>query len=370
MKCNFCGQEFGKGEKCQHCGADKVAALGEFEGFSTTHQGASHAASSSQTASIHREVTASTQICWKCNEIIPADALYCPVCRTRLERECPKCRKPYSSQYDNCPYCGTNFFEYEKERTILDEERRRNEQKEEAERENQAREEQELREKQQRRQEMADAINRREIEHKKIPIRVNTASRILCLFVAFALFAVGAIAIGFLCSLVLFPEPPASPQYGQAPEGHSHSLIAIILSGVFVVLFSRRLNANWRKKKEANIEQYLFWRRYHKYEKRILSIDGNQSSLSFEDREGKGMARFIPATASLRVVEDSYFIIRSQKRQIKEIQFVFDDLLSNHSLQCDSGNLRNGLWTGLASEIKFKTLSSVDIASITIYYAE
>ena len=113
MKCHICGKEFGKGDNCQNCGADKVAALGEFEGFSTTHQGVSHAASSSRIEQLRKEAASATRICWKCNEIIPADALYCPICRTRLERECPKCKRSYSSQYDNCPYCGTNHIEYE-----------------------------------------------------------------------------------------------------------------------------------------------------------------------------------------------------------------------------------------------------------------
>lgn len=127
MRCNICGKEFGKGEKCQHCGADKVAALGEFEGFSNAHQGASHTASSSHLASIHREEPALNQICWKCNEVIPADAIYCPVCRQELKRKCPKCGKSYSSQYHNCPYCGTNYKEFERELSIQKERKRESE---------------------------------------------------------------------------------------------------------------------------------------------------------------------------------------------------------------------------------------------------
>lgn len=33
MKCSKCGKEFGNGSTCMNCGADRVSALGEFEGF-------------------------------------------------------------------------------------------------------------------------------------------------------------------------------------------------------------------------------------------------------------------------------------------------------------------------------------------------
>lgn len=34
MKCNICGKEFGNSVKCEHCGADRVAALGNYSGYS------------------------------------------------------------------------------------------------------------------------------------------------------------------------------------------------------------------------------------------------------------------------------------------------------------------------------------------------
>ena len=119
MKCNRCGQEFGKGNICQHCGADKVAALGEFSGYSTPKKRAtkkSRQMIDNQAATPspqHVEPPISTQICWKCGEIIPLGN-YCPVCGQELFRKCPQCGNQYSSQYHICPNCGTNHLEYEK----------------------------------------------------------------------------------------------------------------------------------------------------------------------------------------------------------------------------------------------------------------
>lgn len=132
MKCNRCGQEFGKGNICQHCGADKVAALGEFSGYSAPKKRATKksqqmidnqaAAPSPQ----HVEPPISTQICWKCGEIIPLGN-YCPVCGQELFRICPNCKTKYSSQYHICPNCGTDHREYEKA-IALEHERQRKQQ--------------------------------------------------------------------------------------------------------------------------------------------------------------------------------------------------------------------------------------------------
>ena len=105
MTCNKCGKEFGSGDTCQHCGADKVGALGEFNGY-PERGGASHNMSSSP-GTPHID-TLSTSICWKCGEIIPRDSEYCPFCGEQLFVSCPKCGHRYSAQYPNCNKCGTN----------------------------------------------------------------------------------------------------------------------------------------------------------------------------------------------------------------------------------------------------------------------
>ena len=105
MTCNKCGKEFGSGDTCQHCGADKVGALGEFNGY-PERGGASHNMSSSP-GTPHID-TISTSICWKCGEIIPRDSEYCPFCGEQLFVSCPKCGHRYSAQYPNCNKCGTN----------------------------------------------------------------------------------------------------------------------------------------------------------------------------------------------------------------------------------------------------------------------
>ena len=123
MKCNKCGLEFGKGETCQHCGADKVSALGEFSGYSTPKANSANTTKAKSPASIPRIEPTSSQLCWKCGEIIP-HGNFCPVCGQELFRVCPKCNAKYSSQYHICPNCGTNHLDYEKAQA-LERERKR-----------------------------------------------------------------------------------------------------------------------------------------------------------------------------------------------------------------------------------------------------
>ncbi len=112
MKCNKCGLEFGKGETCQHCGADKVSALGEFTGYSSLrHNSENVTKATSSPITTHLEPVTS-QICWKCGEIIPLGH-FCPACGQQLLRKCPKCKKSYSAKYSICPNCGTNYFTYQ-----------------------------------------------------------------------------------------------------------------------------------------------------------------------------------------------------------------------------------------------------------------
>lgn len=66
MKCNNCGKDFGNNLTCQHCGIDRVAGLANHPGESlkgTTplnHNGP--------------DWDQSQAFCWKCQEIIPANA--------------------------------------------------------------------------------------------------------------------------------------------------------------------------------------------------------------------------------------------------------------------------------------------------------
>lgn len=68
--------------------------------------------------------------CYKCNNVIPGDSVYCPYCQVKLFTECPKCGAKYSSQYPSCSQCGTNRLDY------LEQQRREQERKDAIEREN------------------------------------------------------------------------------------------------------------------------------------------------------------------------------------------------------------------------------------------
>lgn len=67
--------------------------------------------------------------CYKCNNVIPGNSIFCPYCQIELYATCPKCGEEYSSQYPACNQCGTNREEYietqrrEKERIKAEEER-------------------------------------------------------------------------------------------------------------------------------------------------------------------------------------------------------------------------------------------------------
>ena len=121
MKCNKCGEEFGKGETCQNCGADKVSALGEFTGYeSEKREPVLGPMKSTETGNQTYFPSSPNAVCPFCGEIIPADAEYCPYCRKALKTKCLKCNKLFPSQFPNCPYCGTNQQEYkEKEPEII-----------------------------------------------------------------------------------------------------------------------------------------------------------------------------------------------------------------------------------------------------------
>lgn len=119
MMCKLCGKEFGDSEICQHCGADKVSALGEFSGYSIPKKSTNAEPYSSEYCSSSHSVSPRIEdipsmICWKCGEVIPGDSKYCPVCGTLLFATCPKCGHMYSAKYSICNQCGTSREEFKK----------------------------------------------------------------------------------------------------------------------------------------------------------------------------------------------------------------------------------------------------------------
>jgi len=116
MKCSVCGKEFGEGVNCRNCGVDRVTGLANYNGYGTSDH---HGTNTSHYDSSYNS-SPKTMVCYACSEIIPSDSEYCPHCRKKLYKICPKCGNKYSSQYLNCNQCGTNRKEYyeqkEKER--------------------------------------------------------------------------------------------------------------------------------------------------------------------------------------------------------------------------------------------------------------
>lgn len=126
MKCNICGKEFGNSVKCEHCGADRVSALGNYSGY--TPSAASNSANNTQVfsePSVCNETKGTGfSVCYACGEVIPADAKYCPKCAKKLYEICPKCGKTYSSQYTICQYCGTDRVKYIEEQQRIEKQKR------------------------------------------------------------------------------------------------------------------------------------------------------------------------------------------------------------------------------------------------------
>lgn len=126
MKCNICGKEFGNSVKCEHCGADRVSALGNYSGY--TPPAASNSVNNTQVfsePSVCNETKGTGfSVCYACGEVIPADAKYCPKCAKKLYEICPKCGKTYSSQYTICQYCGTDRVKYIEEQQRIEKQKR------------------------------------------------------------------------------------------------------------------------------------------------------------------------------------------------------------------------------------------------------
>jgi predicted RNA-binding Zn-ribbon protein involved in translation (DUF1610 family) len=141
MQCNKCGKEFGEGVICQHCGVDRVTGLAGYHGYETPSGNGSTLPSSSESVNgptipsappyVSNVVEEKTMICYACNEIIPADSVFCPVCGQKLYVVCPSCGSKYSSKYEICNKCGTNRVQFEQQRLererIAKEERTRKE---------------------------------------------------------------------------------------------------------------------------------------------------------------------------------------------------------------------------------------------------
>lgn len=147
MKCNICGKEFGNSVKCEHCGADRVAALGNYSGYtpSTASNSANNTHVFSEPSVCNETKGTGFSVCYACGEVIPADAKYCPKCAKKLYETCPKCGKTYSSQYTICQYCGTDRIKYIEEQQRIEKQKR-----EEQERQNRIRAMEAQREAQQR----------------------------------------------------------------------------------------------------------------------------------------------------------------------------------------------------------------------------
>lgn len=126
MKCNICGKEFGNSVKCEHCGADRVAALGNYSGYtpSAVPNSVNNTQVFSEPSVCNETKGTGFSVCYACGEVIPAEAKYCPKCAKKLYEICPKCGKTYSSQYTICQYCGTDRIKYIEEQQRIEKQKR------------------------------------------------------------------------------------------------------------------------------------------------------------------------------------------------------------------------------------------------------
>lgn len=135
MKCNVCHNEFGNGEYCQNCKADKVVGLGSYTGYNAPHiqHNLPHQSPQQRTTQI---VDSNMTICYKCANPIPANVDFCPACGLKLMTTCPKCGNRFSSRYAFCGGCGVNaqsfIIEQENQRRVQAEEDARRKRAEEA----------------------------------------------------------------------------------------------------------------------------------------------------------------------------------------------------------------------------------------------
>lgn len=62
--------------------------------------------------SLEQQLKTAKMFCYKCDQVIPADSVFCPWCQTELFVTCPQCGNKYSSQYPSCNQCGINRENY------------------------------------------------------------------------------------------------------------------------------------------------------------------------------------------------------------------------------------------------------------------
>ncbi len=169
MKCNRCGNEFGEGLICQHCGIDRVEGLGSYKGLDPfTIKGGKLGPGSTTAGGISVSNT-NSMLCFSCGEIIPGEAEYCPFCQKEQYVKCPNCGFRYLAQYPSCYKCGTNRESYLREKKAKEEEEQKR-------REAQAKEEAE-KHRIQKEKEMRDAENRRLFEAQRIEIERRRKQR-------------------------------------------------------------------------------------------------------------------------------------------------------------------------------------------------
>ena len=125
MRCKVCHNEFGNGDYCQTCRADKVVGLGSYSGYNVSdvenRQGQNVSTQHSQ--AIH---DSNLTMCYNCANAIPNNSEFCPSCGTKLSTKCPNCGAIFSSQYSYCNICGVNAKQF-----IVEQENRRRAQAEE-----------------------------------------------------------------------------------------------------------------------------------------------------------------------------------------------------------------------------------------------
>ena len=143
MKCAKCGHDFGHGETCAHCGAERIVGLANYNGYAAPASGSAPAAANDYAdlapAPQPHAVAAGSMVCYACSEIIPSNSKFCPCCGQELWTACPQCHHVYSLQYTRCNQCGTSLQEYreaeelkrlaEKAIADLEEERQKEEQR-------------------------------------------------------------------------------------------------------------------------------------------------------------------------------------------------------------------------------------------------